>query len=145
MFKMTTEFVPCFLCGELCTTPCPDCKEVFWCSKPHLSVHKSEDKCQPWIVARQEGVGRIVVASRDIEQWELVMKDTALAVVMESDYNCVLCGNIITGMEDFRCIRNQLLNIAIFIPAFLTFKHLNLNSILKNPSQIPTVFHADVD
>ena len=66
-----------------------------------MEVHRSEDRCQPWRVDRQEGVGRIVVASRDIEPWELVMKDTALAVVMESDHTCVLCGDMLPGMHLF--------------------------------------------
>ena len=66
-----------------------------------MEVHRSEDRCQPWRVDRQEGVGRIVVASRDIEPWELVMKDTALAVVMESDRTCVSCGDMLEGMHLF--------------------------------------------
>ena len=42
-------------------------------------------------------MGRVVVASRDIEPWELVMRDTALAVVSETDDHCVLCNKVITG------------------------------------------------
>ena len=61
-----------------------------------------EDRCLPWMVERREGVGKIVVATRDIEPWELVMKDNALAVVREKEDTCVSCGTTLLGRHYFK-------------------------------------------
>ena len=111
---MDSDTQYCFLCGKPCSTPCPDCSDVFYCSQEHLDVHRSQGRCLPWKVERQEGVGRIVVATRDIEPWELVMKDTALAVVREREDFCVSCGSVLPGRHYFKYYKRNLKLSTIF-------------------------------
>jgi len=73
----------CFLCGEKCAEKCPKCEQIFACSSDHLQVHRCEEKCLPWTVKFQPGVGRTLVAARDIQSFELIMKDTPLVIVKE--------------------------------------------------------------
>jgi len=54
-------------------------------------VHRSDGRCVPWTVKYQEGVGRILVASRDIAPWELIMKDTPLVTVHNMTDKCIDC------------------------------------------------------
>ena len=46
----------------------------------HLKLHRPEGFCFPWMVEQRAGVGRYVVAVRDIAPLELVMWDSALSV-----------------------------------------------------------------
>ena len=65
----------CQLCGEA-GEGCGSCGGVSLCPgcRPR---HKRAGKCLPWGVSRQEGVGRCLVATRDIKPLEIVLEDTA--------------------------------------------------------------------
>ena len=55
-------------------------------------------KCSPWLVERLPGVGRIVVAARDIQPFEMVMRDAVLLGMVHEDMQaCVLCGKMLEG------------------------------------------------
>ena len=85
----------CFLCEVECGEKCPNCEYVFFCSDEHLQIHKSNKKCLPWTVKFQEGVGRTLVASRDILPFELVMTDLPLVTVQDLSDLCVHCKEVV--------------------------------------------------
>ena len=87
----------CFLCDQKCDDKCPHCEEVVSCSDDHLQVHRTDKKCLPWVVKFQEGVGRTLIASRDILPFELIMKDNPLVLVRDMKDLCVNCEDTITG------------------------------------------------
>ena len=93
-----TNPAKCFLCSAECEDTCQTCTLSF-CSSSHLRVHKQTGKCSPWMVETRPGVGRVVVAVRDIQPFELVMRDTdLLGMVMVDAKACVMCGE----MKDLR-------------------------------------------
>ena len=60
----------CYLCQSLTASTCPQCG-LSSCA-PHLSSHLNTDNiCLPFIIKYKEGVGRYVVASRDIKPNEV--------------------------------------------------------------------------
>lgn len=82
----------CFFCNAECEETCDNCQIAF-CSSNHLKVHRQSGKCSPWIVGTKQGVGRVVLAARDIQPFELVMRDTdLLGMVMMDAKACVNCG-----------------------------------------------------
>jgi hypothetical protein len=87
----------CFLCSAECEDTCEEC-DLFSCSPSHLKVHKQTGKCSPWLVKTQPGIGRVVVAARDIQPFELVMRDAGLlGKVMVEAQACVVCGERMGG------------------------------------------------
>jgi len=102
--RMTTVREACFLCDRICADKCPDCGQVFACSPQHLQVHRGGKKCLPWVVKFQEGVGRTLVANRDILPFELVMQDNPLVKVVDADQFCVNCGEKLEGEECTPCV-----------------------------------------
>ena len=72
-----TKLDVCFLCAAPATSVCDKCGLVAYCSEFCLKVHRPENFCFPFMVEQKEGVGRFVVAVRDIEPLELVMWDNA--------------------------------------------------------------------
>jgi len=93
----------CFLCAKPAAGPCPVCGLVGVCGEEHQGVHRPEQFCFPFRVEQREGVGRLVVASRDIEPLELIMWDTAAAMGprMGSPPVCLQCLKAVDG--SFRC------------------------------------------
>ena len=75
-----TNLKVCFLCGKPATEVCDKCGLVAFCSEAHKKLHRPENFCFPFMVEQREGVGRYVVAVRDIEPLELVMWDSAAAL-----------------------------------------------------------------
>jgi hypothetical protein len=96
LYRMENSSV-CFLCDNKCGVKCPHCEQVFICSDDHSKVHRSGKKCLPWVVKFQEGVGRTLVASRDIFPFELIMKDDPLVTVQDLTDICVNCEDKIEG------------------------------------------------
>ena len=82
----------CFFCCKDCENTCENCQLAF-CSSKHFEVHKQNGKCSPWFVEIKPGIGRTVLATRDIQPFELVMRDTdLLGMVMMDAKACVDCG-----------------------------------------------------
>ena len=69
----TSELDECYLCQTLTDSTCPQCGLA---SCPHhLSSHLNSDNvCLPFIIKYKEGVGRYVVASRDIKPNEVSLR-----------------------------------------------------------------------
>ena len=65
-----SDLAECYLCQALTDSSCPQCGLA---SCPHhLSSHLNTDNiCLPFIIKYKEGVGRYVVASRDIKPNEV--------------------------------------------------------------------------
>eukprot|EP00092_Neocalanus_flemingeri_P069213 GFUD01084759.1.p1 GENE.GFUD01084759.1~~GFUD01084759.1.p1 ORF type:complete len:495 (-),score=115.46 GFUD01084759.1:46-1476(-) len=104
----------CFLCDKEYDDKCPHCEDVFSCSDDHLQVHRKDKKCLPWVVKFQEGVGRILVASRDILPFELIMKDDPLLIIRDNLMDlCVSCKHKIEGTEweYCKCVFKQCLTV----------------------------------
>merc|ERR1719266_432028 len=75
-----TNLDVCFLCAKPATSTCEVCGLVGFCGPEHAFLHRPEQFCFPFMVEMREGVGRFVVATRDIEPLELVMWDNAAAL-----------------------------------------------------------------
>ena len=68
----------CFLCSTETDKVCQSCEVVNFCTSNHLSTHRPDEDCLPYKIEYMEGVGRIVVAVRDINAGEVVLTETAL-------------------------------------------------------------------
>jgi hypothetical protein len=75
-----TDLSVCFLCAQPATSTCDVCRLVGFCGPAHGKLHRPEEFCFPFMVEQREGVGRLVVATRDIAALELVMWDNAAAL-----------------------------------------------------------------
>lgn len=65
-----SERSECYLCQVKTNSVCPKCGLPS--CPPHLSSHLTADNvCLPFIIKYREGVGRYVVASRDIQPNEV--------------------------------------------------------------------------
>lgn len=93
----------CFLCSQPSTRECEFCHLVAFCGPQHARLHRPEQFCFPFMVKQMEGVGRFVVATRDIEALELVMWDNAAALGprMGSPPVCLDCLKAVDG--GYRC------------------------------------------
>ena len=88
--KKTEEVVPvgdCVVCDRQAKALCSGCKHIFYCSrehqKKHWSTHKEECKAMarlPWRVERSETLGRFLVATKDVEEGELILNESPMVV-----------------------------------------------------------------
>jgi len=87
----------CFLCQIETEHSCPECGLASCTS--HLSSHLLDNVCLPFIVLYKEGVGRYVVASRDIKASEVILEDTpaALGPNYETEALCLECLSRVDG------------------------------------------------
>jgi len=70
----------CFLCSKPSQDECKYCNLVGFCSENHGILHRPESMCFPFVVETREGVGRVMVAARDVEPLELILWDEAAAM-----------------------------------------------------------------
>lgn len=93
----------CFLCREPATSTCSNCNLVGFCGEKHEKLHRPEGFCGAFRVEQKEGVGRYIVATRNLEPLELVMYDNAAAMGprMGSAPVCLQCLKGVDGK--FRC------------------------------------------
>eukprot|EP00092_Neocalanus_flemingeri_P002802 GFUD01002999.1.p1 GENE.GFUD01002999.1~~GFUD01002999.1.p1 ORF type:complete len:486 (-),score=142.62 GFUD01002999.1:2-1459(-) len=91
----------CFLCGSTSSSVCPHCSQVAACSSSHLSVHRPNQTCRPFIVKRNPVVGRYLVAARDILPLETVLCEEPLCVgpSRERQSVCVECLQPVQDVE----------------------------------------------
>ena len=68
----------CFLCSTETDKVCQSCEMINFCTSNHLSTHRPDEDCLPYKIEYMEGVGRIVVAVRDIIAGEVVLTETSL-------------------------------------------------------------------
>ena len=96
---------------------CSPC-EVTCCSQSHLQLHRRSqgDECYPFRISSSTGVGRFVVASRDISEGEVVFEDDPL-VVGPNHETVPLC---------LACLAEIRASIDIDIPPEKYFRHIIL-------------------
>ena len=77
----------CVVCGQMAKALCSGCKHIFYCSrehqKKHWSLHKEECKGMarlPWRVERSETLGRFLVATKEVEEGELILNESPMVV-----------------------------------------------------------------
>jgi len=94
---MPSNSAPCFLCQDLTDQSCPKCG-LASCTT-HLSSHLLDNVCLPFTVLYKEGVGRYVVASRDIKASEVILEDTpaVLGPNYETEAVCLECLSRVDG------------------------------------------------
>jgi len=79
-FLQQNQTSGCFFCNSTDNVlPCEYCDHVQTCEK-HLQVHRPSDKCLPFKILIKEGVGRCVVAARDILAGEVIIEDKAAMI-----------------------------------------------------------------
>lgn len=83
---------------------CDGCGLVFSCTL-HLPLHSHNTSCYPWRVQRQDGVGRYLVATRDIKPKELILRDKpfGLSPVQDSEPVCLQCFRLLAEKALFLC------------------------------------------
>lgn len=94
----------CFLCGSVeSLSMCEKCGLCWFCGD-HEAMHRTgENKsCFPFKIERRRNVGRVVVASRDIQPGELILTDKAISHGPKERGNssnaiCIRCLNTNTG------------------------------------------------
>ena len=88
----------CFLCGVQDANTCIHCKMVSSCER-HIAVHRIEDFCYPFTISSEEGRGRFLVATRDIQPGELILCDKPIVQTpyTKSKAQCLQCYKLISG------------------------------------------------
>lgn len=100
----------CAVCHAVATQYCSSCHSVFYCcrehQKQHWKIHKAE--CPPYKLNVSEQLGCHVVATRDIQQGEIIIKEEPIVVgpKVVSLPLCLGCGRrikIAEGVEVYKC------------------------------------------
>ena len=105
------EAEACFLCGhsgpESCepravVQQCSDC-QLAWSCSDHAKFHSGDGRCFPFKVSVREGRGRCLVATRDIQPGELILRDKPIvqAPYTKTKPQCLQCARRVDG--SYRC------------------------------------------
>ncbi|XP_046405956.1 SET domain-containing protein SmydA-8-like isoform X2 [Ischnura elegans] len=89
------EAMSCVVCSGPTSLRCSGCRSVFYCSRGHQKQHWSEHKreCkQSYALSQSERLGRHLVAARDLEAGELLLREVALVVGPKAASSCVCLG-----------------------------------------------------
>ncbi|XP_071438993.1 SET domain-containing protein SmydA-8-like [Hetaerina americana] len=85
----------CVVCSGPTSLRCSGCRSVFYCSrdhqKLHWSTHKGECK-QTYVMSHSERLGRHLVAARDLEAGELILREVCLVLGPKAASGCVCLG-----------------------------------------------------
>ena len=82
----------CIICWAETEGKCSLCGQAV--CQGDLRLHTNpevEDHCFPWRVENLPGCGRVLIATRDIAPFELVIADSALALVPNDVPVCLGC------------------------------------------------------
>lgn len=79
--KEVEEVASCWICERPGVESSDFYCDVHYCGPDHRELHHPVDHDEPWpfIVKYKPGVGRLMVAARDIDQGELIFTETCLA------------------------------------------------------------------
>ena len=71
----------CFLCGRRqCDKTCALCG-LWFCSRAHQLLHQDQEgKCYPFQIRTKSGIGRYLVATRNIEPGEIVFREEPIII-----------------------------------------------------------------
>lgn len=91
------EIPTCEVCQKPANQTCGGCKLVYYCSKAHQKLGWREGhkfKCCAFKIQYSDNVGRHMVATRDIQQGEMIMKEKPAVIGprMSSPAHCLSCG-----------------------------------------------------
>ena len=96
----------CFLCETDQCEACESCGLVSSCAQ-HKNLQNSKDGsfCYPWNVEKREGVGRVLVAVRDIKYLEIILEDDpiGLSPTQDTPQLCLQCFKLIPETDPFIC------------------------------------------
>ncbi|CAB3386012.1 Hypothetical predicted protein [Cloeon dipterum] len=72
----------CVVCSQHTERKCGGCKSVFYCGREHQKSHWSTHRpeCRPVRVHEHPVLGRHLVATRDIKQGELIIRESPLVI-----------------------------------------------------------------
>ncbi len=93
----------CPVCQKTAETKCTACRQVFYCSKPcqkrHWKEHKFGCKKLPYKVESSAEMGRYLVASRDLQEGEVIFTESPLVVgpVANTLPVCLACYQLVDG------------------------------------------------
>nr|XP_045583672.1 SET domain-containing protein SmydA-8-like [Procambarus clarkii]XP_045583673.1 SET domain-containing protein SmydA-8-like [Procambarus clarkii] len=97
----------CGECGSEASLRCGGCSAVHYCSREHQRKHWviHKDECWPVTQARDPQCGRYLVATRDLKEGQLVLREKPLVLgpVAESPPVCLGCHAPITAEDHPRC------------------------------------------
>jgi hypothetical protein len=70
----------CGICKSPSTFSCGACKAVHYCSREHQILHWKAHKatCFPLEIRESEALGRYLVTTRDVQQGEVILKESPL-------------------------------------------------------------------
>lgn len=72
----------CSVCNKISKSKCSSCAQAYYCSVEHQKndwkSHKP--KCCPMKVCQNDKIGRYYVATRNIKQGEVVLKESPLVI-----------------------------------------------------------------
>lgn len=83
----------CAVCKVPATQICAGCKNVYYCNRDHQKKHWKEghkNNCCSFKIIVNDKYGHHIVASRDIKQNEIIMKDSPI-VIGPAKTNCIYC------------------------------------------------------
>ena len=89
----------CFFCQNEPQGNCESCL-VGYCSEDHFKLHKTRGgQCQPFKMEVKEGVGRTLVATRDILAFEVLVEDVCVGWGPFIDFK-IICVSCLTDKLD---------------------------------------------
>ena len=87
----------CFICDSVEASPCQCCGCVSSC-ETHIGIHRSNEQCAPFTIGHSDTMGHYMLATRDIKQMELILREEPVMVGPYSrpdQPHCVECFKII--------------------------------------------------
>jgi len=99
----------CFVCRQDSADLCQSCRLVWFCAR-HKELHRRGEYCFPVRVEERIGVGRCLVATRNIKRGELVLWEPTYVTgpSREPGLVCLGCLKSLTGSTVFPCLQCRL-------------------------------------
>ena len=89
----------CFICDTPGAESCEWCGSVNSCPE-HFTVHRNNNVCLPFTIRYSETMGHYMVATRDIKQMELILREEPVMVgpyLRPDQPHCVQCFKLVRG------------------------------------------------
>ncbi|XP_061718854.1 uncharacterized protein LOC133526315 isoform X2 [Cydia pomonella] len=98
------EIPQCEVCQKPANQTCGGCKLVYYCSRAHQKLGWREGhkfKCCAFKVQYSDTIGRHMVATRDIQPGEMILKEKPALIgpKMSSPAHCLACGRKLEPMK----------------------------------------------
>ncbi|XP_041982341.1 SET domain-containing protein SmydA-8 [Aricia agestis] len=103
-FYPKREIPVCDVCQEPANQTCGGCKLVYYCSKAHQKIGWREGhkfNCRAFKVQYSDSFGRHMVATRDIKQGEIILKEKPAVIgpKISCTPQCLTCGKKLSPMQ----------------------------------------------